>query len=395
MWADRDGAAAPPCGASPPDRRSRATQRDRRLDRAHPAESVRLTDHALPLHRTTASMGRITSLFARKVAGQVDPPAGAGELLRSVGLDRAGEPDPSFMIRDEDYYLFFERAAAVDAAPVTLPLRVGASMRADDYGPFGFAWKSAPTLRGSFERAERYALVLTSVSIYEVEDCFGGAYLHLHRTGDRRLGMRLSNEATLASITALSREVSVRPFRPEAVYLKHEAPRDTAKHEAYFECPVHFGSDRDALRVSRRTLDSPNNVGDPSIAGFFDTLLEAEVSTLDHAVPLTRRVLDRVSTSLSEGVPALSDVARALGMSGRTLQRRLAAEDSSFQALVDEARRRLALRLLRSGDDTTLSEVTYMTGFSDQSAFTRAFRRWTGQTPGAFRTSGERGAPPD
>ncbi|MFQ5537562.1 MAG: AraC family transcriptional regulator [Gemmatimonadota bacterium] len=332
-------------------------------------------------------MGRISSLFARKVVGQIDPPTGAGDLLRSVGLDGEVEPDPSFMIRDQDYYLFFERAAALDGDATTLPLRVGASMRADDYGPFGFAWKSAPTLRGSFERAERYALVLTSVSAYEVEPCFGGAYMHLHREGDRRLGMRLSNEATLASIMAISREVSSQPFRPEAVYLKHEPPGDTAGHEAYFECPVHFGSDKDALRVSTRTLDSPNKVGDASIARFFDTLLEAEVSTLDDTVPLERRVLDRISTALSGGVPALLDVARDLGMSGRTLQRRLAEKDTSFQALVDEARRRLSLRLLRGDDDATLSEVTYMTGFSDQSAFTRAFKRWTGQTPGAFRTT--------
>jgi AraC-like DNA-binding protein len=330
-------------------------------------------------------MGRITSLFARKVVEQVRDRTDGLALLGIVGLEEEAEADPSFMIRDEDYYRLFEEAAAADPDATTLPLRVGASMRSDDYGPFGFAWKSAPTLRGSFERAARYALVLTSVAAYEVEECFGGAFMHLHREGERRLGMRLSNEATLASIVAISREVSSQPFRPEAVYLKHEAPPDTAGHEAYFECPVHFGSDKDAIRVSVRTLGTPNRVGDPSIARFFDTLLSAEVRTLDESVPLDRRVRDRVSTALSGGVPALSDVARELGVSGRTLQRRLAAEGSSFQSLVDEARRRLAERLLRQDADVALTEVTFMTGFSDQSAFTRAFRRWTGRTPGAFR----------
>ena len=336
-------------------------------------------------------MGRITSLFARKVAGQVGRRVDPDALLGTVGLETGGRDSPSQMIADEDYYLLFERAAAADPDPTTLPLRVGASMRSDDYGPFGFAWKSAPTLRGSFERAARYALVLTSVAGYEVEECFGGAFLHLHRKGERRLGMRLSNEATLASITTISGEVSSQPFRPEAVYLKHEAPDETAGHEAFFGCPVHFGSDRDAIQVSRRTLLTPNRVGDASIAGFFDTLLAAEVGTLDDTVAVDRRVLDRLSTSLSGGVPALSDLAGELGMSGRTLQRRLADEETSFQSLVDEARRRLALRLLRGQDDVTLAEATYMTGFSDQSAFTRAFKRWTGQTPGAFRTAVVRG----
>lgn len=330
-------------------------------------------------------MGRITSLFARKVAAQIDEPARREALLRSVGLSEQGEVDPSFMLRDDDYYRFFERAAAASPDPVTLPLRVGASMRTDDYGPFGFAWKSAPTLRGSFERAERYALVLTSVSIYEVEDCFGGAFMHLRREGDRHLGMRLSNEATLASIAAISREVSSHPFRPEAVYLKHPAPGDPGRHETHFGCPVHFDADKDALHVSDATLRAPNRVGDAGIARYFDALLATEVGTLDDTVPLDRRVLDRVSMALSGGVPALSAVARELGMSGRTLQRRLAAEGESFQSLVDEARRRLALRLLRDDPQIALTEVTFMTGFSDQSAFTRAFKRWTGETPGAFR----------
>ena len=336
-------------------------------------------------------MGRITSLFARKVVGQVESQTDPDALLASVGLAREGEVDPTHMIRDSDYYTLFERAAGADSDPTTLPLRVGASMRSDDYGPFGFAWKSAPTLRGSFDRAQRYALVLTSVSLYEVEECMEGAFMHLHRKGERRLGMRLSNEATLASIAAISDEVSSEPFRPEAVYLKHEAPDETAGHEAHFECPVHFGSDRDALLVSRKTLLTPNKLGDPSIANFFDTLLAAEVSGLCDTVPLERLVLDRISTSLSGGVPALSEIARGLAMSGRTLQRRLTEAGHSFQSLVDESRRRLALRLLRQEPDVTLTEAAFMTGFSDQSAFTRAFKRWTGKTPGAFR-SGPDGA---
>ena len=324
---------------------------------------------------------------------QLEARIDADALLGTVGLERDGDVDPSFMIPADGYYTLFERAAAADPAATTLPLRVGASMRADDYGPFGFAWKSAPTLRGSFERASRYALVLTSVALYEVEESFDGAYMHLHREGERRLGMRLSNEATLASIMTISGEVASQPFRPEAVYLKHRAPVHTEGHEAFFGCPVQFESDRDALLVSRRTLATPNKLGDPSIAEFFDTHLEAEVGRLADTVPLERLVIDRVSPALSAGVPALSEVAKELGMSGRTLQRRLAEDGLTFQSVVDSARRRLALRLLRQRAEVTLTEVAFMTGFSDQSAFTRAFRRWTGQTPGAFRAARSNNGP--
>jgi AraC-like DNA-binding protein len=333
-------------------------------------------------------MGRVTSLFARKVARQVDGGAARAALLRSVGVEPDGPGDPTHMIEAADYFAFFERAAAADPDGTTLPLRVGASMRCDDYGAFGLAWKSATTLRGSYDRAERHALVLTSVSAYEVEPTAGGAFMHLHRTGERHLGLRLSNEATIASVAAISEEVSTRPFRPEAVYFKHPAPASTAGHEAHFGCPVHFGSDRDALRVSTDTLRTPNKLGDARIVEFFDAHLAAEVARLDDEVPLDRQVRDLVATSLSEGVPALSDVARELGMSGRTLQRRLGERGLSYQTLVDEARRQLATRLLRQ-TDFALIEVAFMTGFSGQSAFTRAFKRWAGQTPRSFRIAAQ------
>lgn len=338
-------------------------------------------------------MGRVTSLFARKVVEEVEGPADKDALLRTLGLERGGPVDPAHMIEDVDYYRFLERVAEVDSNPTTVPLRAGAAMRCDDYGAFGLAWKSATTLRGSYNRAERYALVLTSVSIYEVEPTYDGAFMHLRRDGERRLGLRLSNEATLASIAAISREVASIPFRAREVHVKHAAPRSIADHEAYFGCPVHFGSDRDALLVSEQTLRTPNKLGDASIAGFFDAHLEAEVDRLDGLVTLDHQVRDLVTTALSEGVPLLSEVASRLAMSGRTLQRRLADQGCSFQVLVEESRRDLAKRLLRD-TDFSLTEVAFMTGFSEQSALTRAFKRWVGRTPGAFRDDSRAGGDP-
>ena len=329
-------------------------------------------------------MGRVTSLFARKVVEVVEGPADKDALLRTLGLDRSKPVDPAHMVEDVDYYRFLERAAAVDANPTTLPLRVGAAMRCDDYGAFGLAWKSATTLQGSFERAERYAKVLTSVSMYEIEPALNGAYMHLHRGGERHLGLRLSNENTLASIVTISGEVASTPFRATEIHLKHPPPDTVRAHEEFFGCPVHFDSDRDAILVSARTLRTPNKLGDPGLARFFDAHLAAEVGALDDTAGLDRKVRDLVATSLSGGVPLLSDVAGQMAMSGRTLQRRLADHGASFQDLVDQARQDLAKRLLEK-TDFSLIDIAFMTGFSEQSALTRAFKRWTGRTPGAFR----------
>ncbi|MEM6784016.1 MAG: helix-turn-helix transcriptional regulator [Bacteroidota bacterium] len=131
-------------------------------------------------------------------------------------------------------------------------------------------------------------------------------------------------------------------------------------------------------------LQTPNKLGDRGLVQFFDTHLDAEIETVGDDVPLARHVRDFVTTSLSEGVPTFDEVAKHLGMSSRTLQRRLTADGHSFQALVDDAHRTLARRLLRE-TDSSLAEVAFRTGFSEQSAFTRAFKRWARQTPRSFR----------
>jgi AraC-like DNA-binding protein len=330
-------------------------------------------------------MGQITSLFVHKVIRQADESLNKRALLESVGLDPDAPVDPGFMLADTDYYDFFERVASGCPRDIELPLRVGASMRCEDYGAFGLAWKSALNLRGSYTRAERYARLLTSVSNYEVLEADAGIYMSLHRDGDRaKTGLRLSNEATIASIVAISQEVSTGKFQATAVYFKHDAPGAAFIHERHFGCPVHFGTDRDALLVSKQMVHAPNKLGDSSIVRFFDTHLNKELVRFRDDLPLERRVRNQIAQSLSQGTPKVSDVAAHLAMSGRTLQRRLIERGCSFTFLVDESRRELAKRLL-TGSAYPLAEVAFLTGFSDQSSFSRAFKRWTGQTPRSYR----------
>ena len=194
----------------------------------------------------------------------------------------------------------------------------------------------------------------------------------------------LRKEATTASITSISREVSGKEFNPLAVYFKHSAPEAVVDHEANFECPVHFEEDRIALLISHEARLKPIEIGDQSCALFCDTQLEAELPGFEESHSLVQHVRSQISQSLSEGVPTIFDTAQRLGMSGRTLQRRLSKLGYSFQTLVDESRRLLSERLLQE-TDYSLSEIAFMTGYSEQSAFTRAFKRWAGQTPRSYR----------
>lgn len=332
-------------------------------------------------------MGQITSLFLHKVIRQVDKALDRAALLASAGVDPQAPVDPAVMVTDTDYYAVLERIAREDPQALDLPLRVGATMRCSDYGAFGLAFKSALDLRGSYLRAQRYARVLTSVTRYTLEAAAEGALLQLHREGERRLGLRLSNEASIASVVAISQEVSTARFRPLRVWFRHPAPVSIGAHEGHFGCPVRFGADRDAILVSAQSLQTANRVGDSGISQFFDSHLEETLSKLDDAASLERRVRIEISRALSQGIPKISDVAGRLGLSGRTLQRRLSQRGHSFRALVDLSRRELAERLLRE-TAYPLAEVAFLTGFSEQSAFNRAFKRWAGQTPRSYRLEG-------
>ncbi|MEO1191539.1 MAG: AraC family transcriptional regulator [Pseudomonadota bacterium] len=330
-------------------------------------------------------MGRITSLFARKMVAAAGDRVDAHATLRAVGLDPDAPPDPKVMITDEAYYTMLE-GLALQTDVTALPITVGASMRCDDYGALGLAWKAAPTLLGSFSRVERYARLWTSVVEYELRRSERGTLFILHREGPRRLGMRLSNEATLASAISIARQVSPVSVVPIEVLLKHAAPRSLEAHEAYFDCPLRFESAYDALLLSDETLMQPNILGDEGITQFLLSHLEAEMAEILDDTSLVRRTKDSIARALSDGLPRMAEVAKGLGLSVRSFHRRLAEQGASFQSLTEETQRELALGMLHN-EHYSLSEIAFLTGFSEQSAFTRAFKRWMGQTPASYRKS--------
>lgn len=328
-------------------------------------------------------MGRITSLFAHKMVAAAGDAVDARTALQSAGIDPDAPRDPKVMITDEAYYEMLEDMASRTDV-ITLPITVGASMRCDEYGALGLAWKAAPNLLGSFSRVERYARLWTSVVEYELRRIEGGTLFMLHRAGPRRLGMRLSNEATLASAVSIARQVSPVPVIPIEVSFKHAAPESRYAHEAYFGCPMRFDSAYDALLLSDETLMQPNILGDEGITQFIVSHLDAEIAEINEDSNLVRRTKDSIARALSEGLPKMADVARGMGLSVRSFHRRLAEHGASFQHLTEETRRELALGMLRD-EHYSLSEVAFLTGFSEQSAFTRAFKRWMGQTPANYR----------
>jgi len=328
-------------------------------------------------------MGQITSLFARKVAGVAGNAIDERAVLASIRLDVDGPWDPKHMLDEDDFYGMIE-LMATQMDVTSLPLIVGGAMRPDEYGALGLAWKAAPDLLGSFSRVERYWRLWTSVARYALQDTDEGVLFIEHRAGSRRLGMRISIEADLASAVSLCRQVSPKAFAPLEVYFKHAAPKTSNHHEAYFGCPVHFGADKDAMLLSHQSLSDPNILGDEGITRFLVSHLDHELAQIDDAPALQTQTKSEIARALSEGLPKMAEIARRLGMSARSFHRRLAEHGLSFQTLTEETRREIATSMLRD-EAYALSEIAFLTGYSEQSAFNRAFKRWMGVTPAAYR----------
>ncbi|WP_306115335.1 MULTISPECIES: AraC family transcriptional regulator [unclassified Roseovarius] len=328
-------------------------------------------------------MGNVTSLFARKMVAAAGETLDGAAFLTSVGLDPDAPWDPKVMISAAAYYDMLERMAA-ETDVTELPLKTGASMRCDEYGALGLAWKAAPDLMGSFSRVERYARLWTSVVEYELRPSAKGLLFILHRDGPRRLGLRMSNEASLASAVSLARQVSPGTFTPLEVHIRHSGPTRQEAHEAYFGCPVRFGAELDALLLDEDRLRTPNILGDEGITRFLLSHLDAELAEIGDDWTLATEAKRAIANALSEGVPKMADIARGLGLSARSFHRRLSEDGLSFQSLTEETRRELAEGLLRD-DRYALAEIAFLTGFSEQSSFTRAFKRWVGRPPASYR----------
>lgn len=334
-------------------------------------------------------MGWISTVFVHKALNTavaldcVDPDARLA-LFASVGLDPSAPVDPSATISDGDFLGLLESIADRDDRGRSVPIHMGASMRCDDYGAFGLAFKSAPDLLGSYARVERYGKVVTSIANFRVERSGPSVFMEVIQGWDRRLGLTMTNELALAAATSISREVSNDDFSPVAVHFMSDRPADDGAYQEHFCCPIHFGADRDSLEVLTTVASRANRLSDDGMSKFFETHLDTQLGQINDTSELERRIVDQIGEALSEGVPTLAEVAGRLGMSTRTLQRRLSADGLAYQDLVLEARRTLSEQLLRR-TDYALAEIAFLTGFSDQSTFTRAFKRWNGETPANYR----------
>ena len=330
-------------------------------------------------------MASIASIFARTLTRAAGLELNAtGEVLQNGKALFRLNHSAADKIPDCAYFELLEWLRVHTGDQPDLVFRYAREIRNNDLGALGLAAKSAPTLRDSLLRLERYFRLLTDTAVYSLkEDSDPALFILEARTPDHP-ALQLRDECALAGVADNIREFGSDKVELDYVSFKHECRSAPAQFEDFFGCKVLFGASHSAIAISPDTLKQPNKLGDLGISDFLTQHLDTEIQRLPDLACLKDEVLNYLASRLSDGVPQASDVAVRMGMSERTFYRRLADENLSYRDVLQDAQLSLARDLL-TDSDCSIAEVAFLTGFSEQSTFSRAFKRWVGEAPAQFR----------
>lgn len=326
----------------------------------------------------------------RKIRLVLDVAAGAGaplsEVLARSGLSAEDVADPDAFLPQERWRDVWLAAVDVTRNP-HLGLHAGMRIDRGYFGVIDYIVRSSATMGDAIAAASRFfRLANTEGRVTAERD---GDLVRVERTigGDEALLLpRQAAEFSLVVMRELFRHAARDPWTLVRADFR-APPTDDAEHRRILGCPIRFGAPADALWLHRDALAIPMRSPDPRLR----TLIERHGEELLAALPSTDDVIADVRRELARlltgGEPTIDAVATRLGASRRTLQRRLGDRDTTFAAVLAEMRRDLATRYLDAG--MSIGEVAYLLGYSETSAFHRAWRAWTGGTPGRRGASGQ------
>lgn len=264
-------------------------------------------------------------------------------------------------------------------------LRQGKQLNSEDYGTLGLSWKTCWQAKEVFDRLERFMVLVTNHGEVQLQETEGITYLSLYRDAGRK-GVETANEASFVMLIGVLNEVTGKEIHPVNVQFKHSS-KATADFFDYFQCPVYFDQNVNALQFETSDIDIPTIKADRSIQQFLIERMNEEKKGIHvNADHLLKEIHQLIEEALPGGIPSVVEIAEHLGMSTRTLRRRLSEKELTFRDLVQKIQHKISIDLIRNSSQP-MAEIAFQTGFSEQSAFNRAFKRWTGQSPVSYRNN--------
>jgi AraC-like DNA-binding protein len=305
-------------------------------------------------------------------------------VLRKAGLTVDEVNDPKTRLDVRCQVVLLRLAAEVLGDPL-LGFHLAKTAELRQLGRLYFVFASSATFRDGLARAKRYStlvnegIVLRCLPSREIGVAFD--FVGVPRHTDRH-----QIEVCATVLVRIARETTRTALRPVRVTFVHPRCAASGSLDAFFGCRIDFGSKRDAVFFRTDTADLPLVRADPYLHDLLIAYCEEALSDRARRLDMLRTRVENAATPLlPHGKVRVSEVARSLGLSQRTLARRLAADGLTFAAIMDELRANLARHYLKDLR-LSISEIAWLLGFQEVSAFTHAYKRWTGIPPSRARS---------
>jgi len=313
-------------------------------------------------------------------------------LLERASVDRADFADQDNRIPLAGHVALLKAAAELCDDPA-FSLHFGEAFSIPELSIVGLIGESAGTVADAYEKAQHYAPLMVdtgegrTTGLFEIVRNEHGTWAGLK--GRIYLDFpQLTESAFARSSSYFTRNFPGQSF-VKAVHFTHAEPRYRSEYERIFKVPLAFRSDKNAFLIDEDFLSLKFSPPNSYVLGILSAHADTLLQDLESKTTLKGRVEELLIRTLHTGEPGMDAVAKELGLSRSSLYRNLKAEGLSYDGLLDDVRRKLALRYL-DGENASVSETAYRLGFSDPTAFSRAFKRWTGKTPGTARARNNR-----
>ena len=308
------------------------------------------------------------------------------ELLDAVGLDVDEPLAPNSRLSAHVISDLWRCAARTSDNP-SIGIDAVRYVSTTTYQALGYSVFASSTLRKAFQRYARFGRIVISNARLQVTK--EGAQTHLifdMASGYERLADE-AIDAVIAQAVQTARNLAASRVSPVSVSLRRPEPDHKQPFEDFFSAPILFSAKTDALVFDSELLDRPLPYGNELLAKQADDVAERTMHSIDResqATPTSDGVRQWLVHQLDSGEPTQIGASKAMGMSLRSLQRRISDEGGSFRKLTKQVRIDLSRKHLLD-DSLTIQEISTLVGFSGSSSFSQAFRRWTGMSPTAFR----------
>jgi AraC-like DNA-binding protein len=319
--------------------------------------------------------------------GLVEAIAGRGgspePILREFGLEHSNLTDPEGFIPTAKLAQLLEEAARATGDDF-FGLHFGEGFNPKNIGPVIYVVLNSPTIGAGIENVERYLKINNEAARWFTHLDGERAYVGYELAELGIAKPRQYHEASMVIALNTLRMMAGSHWAPQEIRFTHESPHQTSEHTRIFAAPVRFGCATNAFVVERAFLERQVPAADPQLYKILQRYLNNILSELPREDSFLGSIRKAIAETMRDGDPGLGRVAKQLAASPRTLQRRLKEYGLEFKKLADDTRRRFASNYLKDRKHT-LTEVAFLLGYSDVSAFNRAFKRWTGTTPLQYR----------